>query len=82
MKLKTYTAATTAEAMNMVRTELGEDAAIVSIRLADDGATVDVIATLEGASLFDTSTPSAGPARVDIYETVCQALERHGAPGR
>jgi len=81
MKLKTYTAATTAEAMKMVRTELGEDAAIVSIRRADDGATVDVIATLEGASLFDTSTPSAGPARVDIYETVCQALERHGAPG-
>lgn len=91
MKLKTYTAGTTAEAMNMVRNELGDDAAIVSIQRADDGAGVHVVATLEGASLFDTPATGAqstgrdcadaSPARVDIYETVCRALEHHGAPG-
>ena len=93
MKLKTYTGGTTAEAMNLVRSELGDDDAIVSIQRTDDGNTVHVVATLEGAghSLFGAPAPaavspepkyaSAGPARVDIYETVCRALERHGAPG-
>ncbi|MBC8339392.1 MAG: hypothetical protein H8E39_11960 [Alphaproteobacteria bacterium] len=95
MNLKTYTARTTAEAMNLVRDDLGEDAAIVSIQRADDGKSVLVRATLEaaGSSLFDTparrnterapeyAADAAGPARVDIYETVCQALERHGVPG-
>jgi flagellar biosynthesis protein FlhF len=87
MKLKTYTATTTAEAMNLVRNDMGEDAAIVSIRRADDGASVDVVATLEGASFFGIShapirkPEQAGPARVDIYETVCRALEHHGVPG-
>ncbi|MBT3307250.1 MAG: hypothetical protein HN377_12330 [Alphaproteobacteria bacterium] len=95
MTQKTFTAATTAEAMSMIRNEMGDDAAIVSIKRTGDGAAVDVVATLEGASLFDTpasrapraASPEfepdqdAGPARVDIYETVCQVLERHGAPG-
>ena len=93
MKLKTYTGSTTAEAMNMVRSELGDDAAIVSIQRTDDGKSVHVVATLQGAghSLFhapasaavspESEFESAGPARVDIYETVCRALERHGAPG-
>jgi len=91
MKLKTYTGDTTAQAMNLVRSDLGEDAAIVSIQQTEDGKSINVVATLEGFALFGATSPTAvspepefeplGPVRVDIYETVCQALERHGAPG-
>ena len=37
MRLKSYTAATMAEAMNLVREELGEDAIIVSTQRSSDG---------------------------------------------
>jgi len=47
MRLKTYTAATTAEAMSLVRQDMGEEAIIVSTQRAADGHGTRVTAALE-----------------------------------
>jgi flagellar biosynthesis protein FlhF len=46
MQLKTFTAETTLEAMNLVRNELGEDAIIVSTQQAQDGEGAHIVASL------------------------------------
>ena len=50
MRLKSYNAATMAEAMRMVREELGDDAIIVSTQRASDGQGVRITAALEDPS--------------------------------
>jgi len=102
MQFKTFTAPTAAEAMSMVRDELGEDAIIVTTRREKDANGVTVIASLESAASISPFPPAPGrhinspgramnapspeieatPRRLDIYETVCQALEAHGVPGQ
>ena len=47
MRLKSYTAATMAEAMSLVRRELGDDAIIVSTQRAATGKGVRITAALE-----------------------------------
>ncbi len=46
MQLRTFTAETTVEAMNLVRDELGEDAIIVSTQQAQDGEGAYIVASL------------------------------------
>lgn len=82
MRLKTYTAPTTAEAMAIVRRELGDQAIIVSTQKDADGRGARVTAALENAPepLLDAAEAPAEP--VNVTETVRQALGYHGTPPR
>lgn len=83
MRLKTYTAATTAEAMALVRQEMGEDAIVVSTQKAADGRGVRVSAALEDAWAEDLRFSAADRAEeTDIAATIRKALTFHGAPPR
>lgn len=83
MRLKSFTAPTMAEAMEMVRTELGDDAIIVSTQRAAGNKGVRITAALEPADadlaiaemLEETTDSSAA-------ETVREALATHGVPQR
>jgi flagellar biosynthesis protein FlhF len=83
MRLKSYTAPSMAEAMALVREELGDDAIIVSTQRAAGGKGVRITAALEptdvedaiGEMLADANRSSAG-------EIVREALAEHGVPGR
>ncbi|WP_142848903.1 GTP-binding protein [Telmatospirillum sp. J64-1] len=82
MRLKSYTAPSMAEAMQMVRQELGEDAIIVSTQRAAGAAGVRITAALEAqapeAALFDL--PGGGE---DLCEhRLRHALAEHGVPER
>jgi flagellar biosynthesis protein FlhF len=87
MRLKSFTASTMKEAMEMVRWELGEDAVIVSTRQGRGyGGGVRITAAVEepdwdegltggrGGAEPDSATPSPGPAALR------RALEDHGTP--
>jgi flagellar biosynthesis protein FlhF len=83
MRLKSFTAPTMAEAMEMVRTELGDEAIIVSTQRAAGAKGVRITAALEPADadlavaeLFEESAPSSAA------EAVKAALEAHGVPQR
>ncbi|MEE9318105.1 MAG: GTP-binding protein, partial [Rhodospirillales bacterium] len=75
MQLKTFTAATTAEAMRMVREELGDDAIIVSTQRPAAGKGVHVVATLEAAPRKPLDHAPRRPAAGDATGTV------HDFPG-
>lgn len=82
MRLKSYTAATMAEAMNLVREELGEDAIIVSTQRSSDGQ-VRITAALEDAgSDDDIARALAGEDSTPFSERVREALAYHGVPPR
>lgn len=83
MRLKSFTAATMAEAMEMVRLELGDDAIIVSTQRASGTKGVRITAALEPADadlavaeMLEESHPSSSA------ETVRAALDAHGLPPR
>lgn len=83
MRLKSFTAPTMAEAMEMVRLELGDDAIIVSTQRAAGTKGVRITAALEPADadlavaeMLEESHPSSAA------ETVKTALESHGLPQR
>ncbi|MBI2585378.1 MAG: ATP-binding protein [Rhodospirillales bacterium] len=83
MRLKTFTAATTADAMQMIRRELGDDAIIVSSRRDADGPGARVVAAVEEAGDSPTATPTLvpfKPASTRVLDVVRQALIGHGAP--
>ncbi|MFQ5764695.1 MAG: GTP-binding protein [Rhodospirillales bacterium] len=93
MRDKTFTAATTADAMSLVRDELGNDAVIVSVQRAANGGGATVIASLEEAGEeaapeamvpavppLAAILPAAGASRLDVFDTVRQALRGHGTP--
>jgi flagellar biosynthesis protein FlhF len=83
MRLKSYTAATMAEAMNMVREELGEDAIIVSTQRSSDGQGVRITAALEEAEREeDIARALAGEDSTPFSESVREALTYHGVPPR
>jgi flagellar biosynthesis protein FlhF len=84
MRLKTFTAATVAEAMDMVRREMGEEAIIVSTQPAADGRGARVVAAIE-------ELPRDFEVRVreeeafepqDPGEVIRHALAFHGTPPR
>jgi len=83
MRLKSFTATTMAEAMEMVRAELGDDAIIVSTQRAAGQKGVRITAALEPADadlavaeMFEESHPSSA---ADAIKT---ALESHNLPPR
>lgn len=82
MRLKTYTAPTIAEAMDMIRRELGEDAIIVSTQKGAAGSGCRVTAALEAPvdePMFDeVGDELREPA--DVADTIRQALTYHGTP--
>ncbi len=83
MRLKTYTAPTTAEALEMVRQEMGDDAIIVSTQSAADGDGVRVSAALEDTALDGIHFgDDSGIDDHDIAATVRQALTYNGTPPR
>ncbi|MBI1985424.1 MAG: GTP-binding protein, partial [Rhodospirillales bacterium] len=76
MRLKTFTAATTAEAMQMIRRELGDDAIIVSSRRDADGRGARVVAAVEEAGDNPAATPTLvqfKPASTRVLDVVRQA---------
>ena len=84
MRLKSYSAPTMAEAMRLVRNELGEDAIIVSTQRASDGQGVRITAALEDGSDEDDDIQRAltGRNTTRFAEKVKEALEYHGTPPR
>jgi flagellar biosynthesis protein FlhF len=83
MRLKTFTAATTAEAMTQIRRELGADAIIVSSRRDADGCGVRVVAAIEEAGDGPRAAPALvpfKPASARVLDVVRQALIGHGTP--
>ncbi len=79
MRLKSYTAPSMAEAMRLVRHELGEEAIIVSTQRAAGGKGVRITAALEveDPDPFEEPAPTAGDA---VAATVREALAEHGLP--
>ncbi len=83
MRLKSYNAATMAEAMRMVREELGDDAIIVSTQRASDGQGVRITAALEDPSDDDDIDRAlTGRNTTPFAEKVREALAYHGTPQR
>lgn len=83
MRLKTFTAPTMAEAMDLVRKEMGEDAIIVSTQKGADGLGARVTAAIEelpsDTEIIDALEESEAP---DLGETLRQSLVYHGTPLR
>jgi flagellar biosynthesis protein FlhF len=83
MRLKSYTAASMAEAMHLVREELGDDAIIVSTQRAAGGKGVRITAALEPADVEDAiSEMLAKASRAPVAEVVRDGLAEHGVPTR
>ncbi len=83
MRLKSYNAVTMAEAMRLVREELGEDAIIVSTQRASDGQGVRITAALEEiGDDDDIERAITGRDATPFSEKVREALEYHGTPPR
>lgn len=83
MRLKTFTAPSTAEAMALVREELGDDAIIVSTQRAEKDRGARVVAAIEDAGEDRTETPETAAeaeAARDIGGTLKQMLHHHGTP--
>ncbi|MDH5750173.1 MAG: GTPase, partial [Rhodospirillales bacterium] len=83
MRLKTYTASTTPEAMELVHSEMGEDAIIVSVQKGQNGQGVRITAAVEhGWSDSPDLNFTPEPEYLDIGETIRQTLTYHGTPPR
>ncbi len=82
MRLKSFTAATMAEAMEMVRQELGDDAIIVSTQRAAGTKGVRITAALEPADADLVVAELLQEDSSSAVEAVREALERHGVPQR
>ena len=82
MRLKSYSAPTMAEAMEMVRAELGDDAIIVSTQRASGGGMgVRVSAALEESDLDDDIAEAlTGHSASSSLEALRQGLSDHGTP--
>lgn len=85
MRLKTYTAASMAQAMAQIRGELGQDAIIVSSETDRGGRSVRVVAAVDEASLdeavfvgWSAEQEAANPAGHD--DDLGRALAHHGIP--
>lgn len=83
MRLKTFNAENMAEAMRLVRQEMGDDAIIVSTQKGVDGSGVRVTAALEATSAPNAETESSPrvnrPAAID---SIRRTLDQHNTPPR
>ncbi|QNT68478.1 DEAD/DEAH box helicase family protein [Defluviicoccus vanus] len=82
MRLKTFNAPTISQAMQRVRTDLGEDAIIVSTESERGKRSARIVAAIED----DLLPPRAMPARVNdtseaTNDALAHALAFHGVPG-
>lgn len=86
MRVKTFSASTNAQAMEMVRDELGDDAIIISSGKTDDGNQVNIVAAVDVYAADPTVPPIEeeveNHADLDTEETIRQALTYHGTPPR
>lgn len=80
MRLKTYSAPTVAEAIGLVRAEMGDDAIIVSTQRAGKGQGARVTAALETPVHDDGLDVSRCGNANDAVEELRQALAFHGTP--
>lgn len=79
MRLKTFHADSMADAMTLVRDQLGEDAIIVATQEDGGGQGVRVTAAMEQDDPLFEDIPTSGPDE-DILEHLTDVLERHGTP--
>jgi flagellar biosynthesis protein FlhF len=83
MRLKSFIAPSMAEAMQLVRRELGDDAIIVSTQRAAGGKGVRITAALEPTEIDDGIGDFLAEAdRTPAAEVVRDALTDHGVPPR
>ncbi|ARJ64774.1 GTP-binding protein [Magnetospirillum sp. ME-1] len=84
MRLKSFTAPTMAEAMELVRQELGDDAIIVSTQRAAGSKGVRITAALESvdADLAVASMLEEATGGSEVSEAVRKALSEHSVPQR
>lgn len=83
MRLKSYIAPSMAEAMHMVREELGDDAIIVSTQRAAGGKGVRITAALEPTDVEEALGEMLAEAlRTPAAEVVRDHLAEHGVPAR
>lgn len=83
MRLKSYTAPSMAEAMHLVRMELGDDAIIVSTQRAAGGKGVRITAALEPTDVEDALGEMLAEAnRTPAAEVIKDALTEQGVPQR
>lgn len=83
MRLKSYSAPSMAEAMALVRAELGDDAIIVSTQRASGGQGVRITAALEEATSDDEIHEMlSGGVPSPVADTVRDQLAYHGLPPR
>ncbi|MBI2236535.1 MAG: GTP-binding protein [Magnetospirillum sp.] len=83
MRLKSFTGATMAEAMEMVRLELGDDAIIVSTQRAAGTKGVRITAALEPADAdFAVAEMLGEGGNASVAEAIKEALGTHGLPQR
>lgn len=81
MRLKSFTAPSMAEAMRMIRDELGDDAIIVSTQRAIGGKGVRITAALEQSDP-DEPADLFGNGEAPVAQAVRAALVEHGTPPR
>lgn len=83
MRLKTFRAPSMAEAMRIIRDELGEDAIIVSTQKGEDGG-VRVTAALDIVEDMDSPGDDYHhrPVAADLGDVLSETLDQHGVPGR
>ncbi len=83
MRLKSYSAPSMAEAMALVREELGDDAIIVSTQRSSGGQGVRITAALEEATSDDEIHEMlSGGVPSPVADTVRDQLAYHGLPPR
>ena len=68
MRLKTFSAPTTAEAMQLVRDEIGDDAIIVSTHRDTDGEAVRIIVSMVQTG---SETGRTGPPTPPFAKAIC-----------
>lgn len=84
MRLKTFKAPSMAEAMRIIRDELGEDAIIVSTQKGDEGG-VRVTAALDIVEDMDPLGDDHhhhSPVAADLGDILAETLDQHSVPGR
>ena len=79
MRMKCFNAESMPEAIRLVRTELGDNAIIISSQRGENGKGIRVTAAIEG---FEPDPdPPAIDEPLDAIEAIADALDRHGTPG-
>ncbi len=80
MRIKTFSAATMADAMQMVRDDLGADAIILATERRAANGGVIVTAAMEPAPPPDAGAAADAAATIGAIDAIGSALERQGVP--